>query len=178
MRRNYLSFKVVLNVLAGLLNIMLATAMAVLVGSVLWGVFSRFILGNQSVWTEPLAIYLLVWVSLLGAAVVYRENGHLGVDYFVSLLDPGAKRLVQLLVEILVIVFALSILCHGGFILVERALAAEQQVAGLGIPMGYIYMAVPISGFFFVLFGVEHIARWVHRSAVIPEPSHTDTPEV
>lgn len=170
MSRNFLSFRALLNVLAGLLNILLATAMATLFASVLWGVFTRFILGDQSTWTEPLAIYLLVWVSLLGSAVVYREKGHLGVDYFVSMLDPGAQRLVSLLVEVLIIVFALTILCHGGYILVERALAAEQQVAGLGVPMGYIYMAVPISGFFFVLFGLEHIAEWIRGTPTEARP--------
>jgi TRAP-type C4-dicarboxylate transport system permease small subunit len=51
---------------------------AVLVADVLWGVFSRYVLGAQGRWTEELAIYLLVWVSLFGGALTFREQGHLG----------------------------------------------------------------------------------------------------
>ena len=50
---------------------------AALVLDVLWGVISRYVLGSQSRWTEELAIYLLVWVSLLGATLVFRERAHL-----------------------------------------------------------------------------------------------------
>ena len=53
-------------------------AVAVLTLDVLWGVFSRRILGGQSRWTEELARVLLIWVALLGTSVAFGEKGHLG----------------------------------------------------------------------------------------------------
>ena len=61
------------------LEVLLVVGMAVLVVDVLWGVFSRYALGEQTRWPEELAGYRLVWSSLMGAAVPFREKGHRGV---------------------------------------------------------------------------------------------------
>ena len=70
--------------LTRMLEILLIIAVALLVLDVVWGVFSRYIMGEQTKWTEELARFLLVWVSLLGGAVAFGTKGHLGVDYFVG----------------------------------------------------------------------------------------------
>ena len=54
-------------ILSGLVIVLFAT----LTIDVLWGVFSRYALGAQTRWTDELATTLMVWVSLLGAALVY-----------------------------------------------------------------------------------------------------------
>ncbi len=130
---------------------------AVLTLDVLWGVFSRYILGAQSRWTEELAIYLLIWVSLLGASYTYSEKGHLGVDYFVGMMDPAARRLSAAIVELLVAFFASFALIWGGWVLVTKTLAVEQISPALGWQVGYVYMAAPISGLFFLLFSIENL---------------------
>jgi len=70
------------------LNLVLIVAVALLVADVVWGVFTRYALGGQAKWTEELARFLLVWISLLGGAVAFGTKGHLGVDYFVGKLHP------------------------------------------------------------------------------------------
>lgn len=135
--------------------------MGVLVLDVLWGVFSRYVLGAQSRWTEELAIFLLIWVSLLGASVAYASKSHLGVDYFVGKLDSQAQRLTELLVHLIVIAFAASAFIAGGWALVSKTLAAGQVSPALGIKMGYVYLAVPITGVFFLLFAAENIAELI-----------------
>lgn len=143
---------------------------AVLVVDVLWGVISRYVPGiRPSDWTEELAVYLLVWVSLLGAAVTYRDYGHLGVDYFVAKLDPSAQRLVAVIVEVVVVVFAGFALCYGGWRLVADTLAANQLTPVLQVKIGWFYAAVPISGVFIVAFAIEHLIRL--------EPAGTHTPQ-
>jgi len=133
---------------------------------VLWGVASRYVLGSQSRWTEEVAIYLLVWVSLLGAAIVYRERGHLGVDFLVTKLHPDAQRIVALLIELAVMVFAGFVLVYGGLVLVFQTLAAGQITPALGWKMGYLYSVVPISGVFVLAFSIEHLVG--HRPAPPP----------
>ncbi len=155
------------------LEITLVLGMAVLVIDVLWGVFSRFALGEQTRWTEELAVYLLVWISLLGAALTFRENGHLGVDYFVGKLEVSARRMASIIVEGIVFAFSAFALVFGGWNLVEKTLASGQVLPALGLEMGYVYMVVPISGVLFCLFSVEHLAALI-RSV---EPSGSD-PEI
>ena len=131
---------------------------AALVLDVLWGVISRHVPGiRPSAWTEELAVYLLVWVSLLGGALTYRDRGHLGVDYLVAKFDPAARRLSGIVVELCVIVFASVALCWGGWLLVSQALASGQLTPVLQWKMGFVYSVVPLSGIFFVAFCIEHL---------------------
>ncbi len=130
---------------------------AALTLDVLWGVFSRFVLASQSPWTEELAIYLLIWVSLLGASLAYAERGHLGVDALVSRLDPAARKIAEVVAELCVASFAGGVLLHGGLELVRETLASGQLSPALGIEMGYVYLAAPISGAFLLLFSLESL---------------------
>lgn len=142
------------------LEIVTSALFAALVLDVLWGVISRYWPGiRPSDWTEELGIYLLVWVSLLGAALTYRERGHLGVDVLVTRFDPAAQRLSGIIAELCVLAFAGIALCYGGYRLVSDTLAAGQLTPVLQWKVGYFYAIVPISGMFFVGFAVEHLVK-------------------
>lgn len=144
-------------ILVKFLELFLIVAFAALTLDVLWGVFSRYVLGAQSRWTEELAIYLLIWVSLLGASLTYEGKGHLGVDYFVGKLHPDARRAGAVFVELVVLFFAGFGLLYGGWVLVAQTLEADQISPALGWKVGYLYAAAPISGVFFILFSLEHL---------------------
>jgi len=144
--------------------------MALLVLDVLWGVISRFVIGEQARFTEEVATYLLIWVSLLGASVAFETGEHLGVDYFVGLLHPDARRLVGVLISLIVAFFAGAVMVYGGYILVSRTLASNQLSPAMEIPVGYVYLAVPISGLFILLFCAENIVE-----AVAGAPDKADT---
>ena len=131
---------------------------AVLVVDVLWGVVSRYWPGIvPSDWTEELGIYLLAWISLLGSALTYRDRGHLGLDYFITLFDPAAQRFTAVIIELCVLVFAGFGLGYGGYRLVSDTLASGQLTPVLQWQTGYMYLSVPISGVFFVAFAIEHL---------------------
>ena len=145
------------DILVKFLEWFLILAFVVLTLDVLWGVFSRYILGSQSVWTEELAINLLIWVSLLGAALTYEEKGHLGVDYFVGKLHQDAQKVGAIFVELVVLFFAGFGLLYGGWLLVSETLAAGQVTPALGWQKGYLYTAAPIAGLVFIIFSLEHL---------------------
>ena len=146
-----------LAVLVRVLEWLTIAIFAALVLDVLWGVVSRYVLGSQSRWTEELAIYLLVWVSLLGATLAFRERAHLGVDYFVGKLDPAARRLAAIIAEIAVILFAGFGLVFGGYMLMSETLRSGQLTPAMGWRIGYFYSVVPLSGLFIVAFSVENL---------------------
>lgn len=130
---------------------------AALVVVVLWGVISRYLPGvRPSAWTEEMAIYLLVWLTMLGAALGFRSYSHLGVDYFVQKLDPAAARLAAVCAEVAVLLFAGFALVYGGWLLVSETLATGQTSPVLGLPVGWFYCAVPLSGLFICAFVIEH----------------------
>lgn len=143
--------------LVRLLEWIVIVVMAALVLDVLWGVCSRFVLRAPSRWTEEVATILLIWVSLLGAAVAFGRHEHLGIDYLVRKLDPSASRLMAILAQILVGVFAGAVMVSGGYVLVSETLRAGQLLPALGLRYGHVYLAVPVSGAFILLFCLERI---------------------
>jgi TRAP-type C4-dicarboxylate transport system permease small subunit len=157
------------NGLARLLELLTISLFVALTLDVLWGVVSRYVLGHQSRWTEEVAVYLLVWVSLLGASLMYRDRGHLGVDYFVSKLHPDAQRVAAVIAELAVIVFAGFALVYGGALLVARTLQTGQLTPAMGWQVGYLYSVVPLSGLFIVGFAIEHLLERHPHAPASPE---------
>ena len=143
--------------LCRLLEAVLILVVGVLVLDVLWGVFTRYALAEQAKWSEELARFLLVWVSLLGGAVAFGEKAHLGVDYFVGKLDPSAHKLITIIGQLIVLFFAISIFIIGGSRVVADALTMEQMTPALGWKMGHVYLALPTAGIFIILFTVEQL---------------------
>ena len=87
------------------LEVVLIVAVGLLVLDVVWGVFTRYLMGEQAKWTEELARFLLVWVSLLGGAVAFGTKGHLGVDFFVGKFHPETRKLMVVVVHLIVLFF-------------------------------------------------------------------------
>ncbi|MFP4144091.1 MAG: TRAP transporter small permease [Phycisphaeraceae bacterium] len=144
--------------LLGGLKWVVIVLMALLVIDVLWQVFTRYV-AWRSTWTQSLAEYLLVWVSLLGACVVYAERGHLGVDYFVSKLPSLAQQVIEVLINLVVGAFSIFVLIIGGSALVGQQWGqrAPELHGVIGLTMGMVYLALPISGVFFVILCLEQI---------------------
>ncbi len=128
------------------LAVLVATLMAALVLDVLWQVFTRFILRDPSSWTEELARYLMIWVGLIGAAYAAGRRMHLSVDLLPGALTGNRAHTLRIFIESLVLVFALAALFAGGVRLVWVMLKLGQTSASLQLPLGYVYLAVPISG--------------------------------
>jgi TRAP-type C4-dicarboxylate transport system permease small subunit len=142
------------NVLDRLLEGLVMIVVAVLVIDVLWQVFTRFILNKPSTWTEELAIFMLIWVSLLGSAVALGRGAHLGIDYFVGKLPARARLSTEVFVFFCVSAFSLLVMFIGGIDLVRSTLEMGQESSALRVKVGYVYLAIPISGFFLTLYAV------------------------
>ena len=137
------------------LELLVTVSMGVLVVDVVWQVLTRYLLKNPSSWTEELATFLMVWVGLLGASVALNRGAHLGIDYLVVKLSPKYALCASLFVFAIIAVFSLLVMVIGGAQLVHRTLATNQVSPALGLKMGYVYLAIPISGFFLVIYSLE-----------------------
>lgn len=165
------SFRTSKQAVIWLLEQAVIVAVAILVLDVLWGVFTRFLLDSPSRWTEEVATFLLIWVSLLGAAVAFDRQEHLGVDYFVKKLDPTAQLILRIVVQLVVFAFAAAAMVYGGYVLVSETLQSEQLTPALEIKMGYVYLAVPVSGLFIMLSSLERIFALIFEDETVTEDS-------
>ncbi len=120
--------------------------MGLLVVDVLWQVFSRYVLSNPSSFTEELARFLLIWVGLLGAAYASGRHMHLAVDILPSKLEGRQRLWLEVFIQAVTLVFVLAVMVYGGSRLVWVTLYLGQMAAALQMPLGYVYVVIPLSG--------------------------------
>ncbi len=137
--------------------------MSVMVVNVLWQVVTRFLLGDPSSLTEETARYLLVWVGVLGGAYAVGTQVHLAIDLLPSGLDGRRRAVLELFIEACIFVFAASVLVFGGSGLVWLTLDLGQTSAALQIPLGIVYLVLPLSGLLMMFYAALHAADALHR---------------
>ena len=135
--------------------------MAVLVVDVLWQVFTRFVLRDPSSFTEELARYLLIWVGLLGASYAAGKRMHLALDLLPTKLTGRRKRYLGIVIEGCTLVFACFVLVIGGARLVWVTLYLGQTSAALQLPIGYVYVVVPLSGLLIMFYAAYEMGEQI-----------------
>lgn len=135
----------------------LAIIMGVMVINVLWQVFTRFVMGAPSSFTDELARYLMIWVGVLGAAYVAGKRMHVAIDILPKKLSLENQRKVKLLVNGIIILFCLVALVVGGLRLVYITYVLDQHSPALQIPLAVVYAIIPISGILVIYYKLSDI---------------------
>ena len=148
--------KIIEMVLIGLLTLM--------VFNVSWQVFSRFILGNPSSWTEELTRYSLIWLGMIGSGYVTGKKMHLAIDYFANKAKQPTRGYIEIFIQSMVLLFALTVMVIGGINLVGLTLYLEQISASLQIQLGYVYLALQISGLLIIFYSAENIFETIKQN--------------
>ena len=141
------------------LEIVLIVLMLVLVVDVLWQVISRYVLTSPSSFTDELAGYLLIWVGVLGAAYVAGLQEHLAIDLLLQRSSPKRKKVLTIIINVVVLLFALSVMVIGGTWLVVTRFQFGVVSAALELPLGYVYLVVPLSGLLISYYSIEIIRK-------------------
>ena len=149
--------KALRKVLDQILSILAGASFIAMVVLTCWQVFTRYILGNPSTWSEELVGYLFAWMSLFGAALVTGERGHMNIPILVDMCKPGAQKGFKILGELVAFAFAAVILLYGGMQI--TSLAMGQMTSSLGVPMGVFYVVMPIAGILNMIYTVMNIAE-------------------
>lgn len=140
---------------------MLVFFMSILVLDVLWQVFSRYVLSSPSSYTDELAGYLLIWVGMLGAAYVAGRNEHLAIDLLLQRSSAERRYKLEMIISVIIIVFAITVMIVGGSWLVSTRLYLSVKSSALGVPLGYVYLVLPISGLLITYFNIDNMYNMV-----------------
>ncbi len=100
----------------------------------------RYALGRPLDWSEELARYLFVWLSVLGAALAVQKGGHFGLEFFRHLLPGPGKRFIRVLIHFLMAIVVLVILFQG-ITLVQ--MTRQQESPAMSISMAWAYASLP-----------------------------------
>jgi TRAP-type C4-dicarboxylate transport system permease small subunit len=132
-----------------------------LVIDVLWQVASRYIMKSPSSYTDELAGYLLIWVGLLGAAYVAGKREHLAIDLLIQKSSPKRKFKLEIIISAVIIIFAITVLIIGGSWLVYTRFYLSVKSSALGMPLGIVYLVLPLSGILITYFDIDNINNMI-----------------
>lgn len=135
----------------------LVVLMSAIVINVTWQVVTRFIMNSPSSYTEELARFLLIWIGFLGASYAFCRHSHLSLDLLMQSVPDTYKRHLQRLSHVFCFFFSASVMIYGGAQLMALTLQLNQTSAALGVPIGYVYSCIPLSGFLICWFALDNI---------------------
>lgn len=109
----------------------------------LMAVFFRYVLNAALFWGEEVARYLTVWAIFLSMSVAYGSGVHVRVTAVLDRLHPGARRRAEVVATVLEVVL-LGLLTWYGTVLAVNNLQRGQRSPALQMPIGFVYVAVPV----------------------------------
>ena len=76
-------------------------------------------------------------------------------------LSEKNLTILNVVIEIITIAFALIVMVYGGISI--TSLSMTQKTASLGIPMGYIYIVIPITGIVIAVYGILNVTDLIRK---------------
>jgi len=110
--------------------------------------------------------YLFVWLVMIGAAAAMHRAEHTRLEYFQQRLPPRGQLLLTAFTNGAGMLLFFSLI-RTSLVLVPNA--QLQTSAGLGLPLGYVYAAIPVGAVLILLpmawtFVTALRALWPRRS--------------
>lgn len=134
-------------------------AFMVIIGT--YQILVRYIFNSPSTVSEELLTYSFTWMSLFAAAYVFGKREHMRMGFLADKLNKKKLTILNAIIEIIIIAFALIVMVYGGISI--TSLSMTQKTASLGIPMGYVYIVIPITGVVIAVYGVLNVICLIRK---------------
>ena len=131
------------NVLVTLL-MLVATIVAVV------QVVARYVFNNSLYWSEELILYSLITMSFLTAGMGVRYGAHISVEALYAVGGPRFSRMLHYVAALLGLLFAAMLIWYGGRLHLGT-MAMNQLSPAMRIPVGLVYLVIPVCGVFMLL---------------------------
>ena len=124
-------------------------------------------------WTDEIGRYLMVYLVFLGSGYAMINGKHMRVDFILDRLKEETRRKIEIVNEILTILFCL-IMVGGGFILVQST--GTQAVATLrkyfNMPMAWWNSAVMVGGIIMLAGALGNLILRIRKTHGSEKTSH------
>ncbi len=130
------------NSLEKFLEIPVLILSVIMTGTVLLGVFFRYVVRWPLGWSEELSRYVMIWMALTSVALCIWRHEHVGVTIFIKKIPRFLAKIIIFLSNLLVLYF-LWILFSRGLVMAEGG--KSQLATALGTTMYWWLMSVPVS---------------------------------
>jgi TRAP-type transport system small permease protein len=137
----------------------------VIVAIVFYQVYGRYVLNNSPTWAENLALVLVLYVTLIAAAVGVRDAGHIGMESLLVLLPDRVRDKIELVIHACILLFGAA-MAYNGWVLGKSVM--HYKIPNLELTEAVRYVPLSLSGALIVLFSIEHIIALLRGEEVEP----------
>jgi tripartite ATP-independent transporter DctM subunit len=143
---------------------MIASAiLVVIIGLLLMGVTSRYVLSLPIVWIDEAAAFCFLWLAMLGAVIAIDRNEHLRLTLFLHMFPERLRGFFGALGPLLVAVFLIGMLWPAIEYVIEESYITS---AALNIPMSWRVAALPVGIGLMALLALRETMRAAQLSEI------------
>lgn len=119
-------------------------------------VFFRYVLNNPLIWSEELARYLFIWLTLLGLGYNIRTENNISMTLLYNKMPRRLQVAVDFLPDLIAIVlFTCLIPTAVSYFLSQRLILSS----AMKLPLGFLAVSVPLSFSLVVIQAMIHLVR-------------------
>ncbi len=127
---------------------LLAAIIAFMTVLISWQVFARYVAGNSLTFSEEISRFLMIWMTLLGAAYALRKGTLVAVELLPDILKGKWARIVKIVANVMAMIFYILLIKYGW----EMAQSvAFQRTPATGISMFWPMLALSVGGLLMLL---------------------------
>ena len=108
----------------------------------LGNVLTRYLTDQSFAWTEEISVFLIVVMTLAGAAGVARRDGHIRIEYFYEGGSVARRRRLRLVAAVATALAFLALTLLFGETVADEIRWGETSM-GLGVPRWWFTVAIP-----------------------------------
>jgi len=138
------------------LNLICRIFVGVIVAIIFYAVVMRYVFQRPPFWAEELSRFIFIWIIMLGAVLVTREQSHIEFVILIDILPKRLKFILVNLIRLLMILFCWVMIQQG---LKIYPIVAEASSPTFGISMGWLYLSIPVGGLLMGICIVENIVK-------------------
>ena len=136
-------------------EIVAGVSMVIVVGSVLWGVITRYIFPQPAAWSYEVATIAFAYVVFFGAAAGVRYRLHSDIDVLVAMFSDRWQRVVAIFNFWLLAAFFTFLAIFFGIHAVD---AQKSLTIALNLPRSILYAPLALASAMMLL---RHVQLWV-----------------
>lgn len=147
---------VVLNLFSKICLILAGVALVAMTLMFAWLVYGRYVLNDTPTWVEQVSHLLLMVIAFLGAAVGVRQDTHLSVVLFRSIVPSWIRTVFVFVTDVLMAGFGGLMFWYG---LELTRFKWNTLIPLIQVPEGFRSLPLTICGALIFLFSISHLIR-------------------
>lgn len=152
------------NILVKITTWAATTAMGLVCVVMLSQVFLRRVFNRPIIWAEDLAVFLFIWITFIGGAILYQQKSLSSVDTLVAIFPAKLKVLAGLFVDLVVLLASIYLLKLSFDFIVRQQSLGHKLGGALGVPNWIVTISIVLSMGLIILFSLTSIVKTVCKS--------------